>query len=124
MSKKVYLYFISDGNDHIKIGVTDSIDRRMKQLQTGNAQDLELVHYVVLASSRDAFELETLLHREMEEYNVKNEWYQKKPVMKLLQHNWIHIGNYKFRGLGYPLWKTVLSFAVAVATAVAIGFMK
>lgn len=113
MGKKGYLYFISDGKKNIKIGITYNIERRIKQLQTGNAQELELEHYVVLVNMTEAFELETLLHRSMAEYQIKNEWYQKKPVMKMLQHNWIHVGGYKFRGLGYPGWKIGL-FALII----------
>ena len=114
MGKKGYLYFISDCAEHIKIGVTDSINRRIKQLQTGNAQELYLVHYVVLNSPRDAYELEALLHRSMEKHKVKNEWYRKRPVMKMLRHNWIHVGNYRFRGLGYPIWK-IAGYIIAVS---------
>lgn len=119
MRKKGYIYFLDDHNGHVKIGLTDNMERRMKQLQTGNAMELTLIHSIKVDSMQDAFQLESILHHALNNHKVMNEWYEKKAVMKFLAHNWIHVGKFRFRGLGYPVMKIVL-FVIAVITATVI----
>lgn len=122
--RRGYVYFIDDKNGHIKIGTTDNIDRRKRQLQTGNALELSLVHYVKLDSMADAFALESILHHAFNNYKVKNEWYKKEPVMKFLKHYWIGIGDYRFRGIGYPVHRFLLFALIVIAAVFVIYNLK
>ena len=124
MSKKGYIYFLDDHNGHIKIGITDNIERRMKQLQTGNALELSLVHYIRVNSMHDAFELEALLHHALNNYKVKNEWYEKYAVMKFLKHNTIQLGQYRFHGIGFSYWKIAAFTAVMIVIIFVLNYFE
>jgi hypothetical protein len=77
MKKGGYIYLITDSNGLFKIGMTRSIsERRLKQLQTGNGNELRIVHTF---HTEYPFRLETLLHRIYEQKCVLNEWYMLTP---------------------------------------------
>ena len=90
------IYFISDNNGFIKIGVAIDVDERMKTLQVGNAQKLKLLK----AFKRSGFsyqnysdlELERALHIYFKDYNVdqekfSSEWFKEEPVLELLKYS-------------------------------------
>lgn len=124
MRKKGYIYFLDDHNGHIKIGITDNLERRMKQLQTGNALELTLIHHIKVGDMTEAFELESLLHHALNNSKVKNEWFEKDAVMKFLKHNWIQIGDYRFRGIGYPIWKMIVFVILVIIGTIIFSFIK
>ena len=59
------VYFISDGNGHIKIGKSNNVEERLKTLQCGNAVELRVVHVIECQSEKEAFELESELHQNL-----------------------------------------------------------
>lgn len=69
-----YVYIIADyENEAYKIGVTRNlISKRMKQLQTGNSNDLQLIKSF---KSQYPFKLESLLHRRFSYKRIQNEWF-------------------------------------------------
>ena len=86
---KNYVYFISDG-DFVKIGIAENVDKRMIELQTGNARELKCLfaipvhvtrgyveHYSVCRSIPDhnAIDLETFLHKGFGASHVNGEWF-------------------------------------------------
>lgn len=119
-----FIYFISDNNGHIKIGVTEDVTRRMQQLQTGNAMELSLIHSIRMNSMSDAYDLETILHRTFDEYQVKNEWYRGDVVMRMLRHNWIDIGGYRFRGIGFDIGKLKLFAALMTFVVIVLNYLN
>ena len=72
-----YVYLIGENNkeNKYKIGSTKckDINKRLKQLQTGNSNPLFLKAYY--ETSRP-FKLETMLHNRFKEYNIIGEWYE------------------------------------------------
>ena len=78
-----YVYLIgemkSDGK--FKIGSTKAknINKRIKQLQTGNSEQLYLRDYF---ETDRPFKLETMLHNRFKEFNTVGEWFElpKKDV--------------------------------------------
>lgn len=70
-----YVYLIGQRDDltKYKIGVTKGrIEKRMKKLQTGNAEEL----YVAKFFETDApFIIETLLHKKYAHKKILNEWF-------------------------------------------------
>lgn len=64
------IYFISDG-EFTKIGVTKSIESRLRDIQCGNPRDLE-----VKALVKGSFNLERKLHKYFKKSRIRGEWYK------------------------------------------------
>jgi hypothetical protein len=65
------LYLIQARNTgSIKIGVAKDCHSRLKQLQTGNAAELRLIHYFIGYGN-----LERPLHKELKRFKEKGEWF-------------------------------------------------
>jgi hypothetical protein len=75
MKKKGYVYLICDNkNEVFKIGVTKkSIDKRIKELQTGNATELFISKY---HESEYPYMVENMLHSHFNVNKVLNEWFE------------------------------------------------
>ena len=68
-----FVYLICDG-EHFKIGVTTgTLEKRLKQLQTGNPNELWISKSY---KTMTPFRLEQLLHVYFKNNNVKNEWFE------------------------------------------------
>lgn len=66
------VYLICDG-EKFKIGVTTGkIEKRLRELQTGNPNELWVSHYY---ETETPFRLEQMLHTKFHTTNVKNEWF-------------------------------------------------
>jgi len=68
----VYLIRLSD-NSNYKIGVTKDIQKRIKQLQTGNAEEIYLIDKY---ESKNAYKIEKALHNFFSYNNKLNEWFE------------------------------------------------
>ncbi len=66
-----YVYFISDGS-FCKIGVASNIKRRLGLLQTGNPNELVVIHSIY---SKCPYVLEEELHKKYRKYHIRGEWY-------------------------------------------------
>lgn len=65
------VYFIQEGeNRAIKIGSADDVNKRIKELQTGNSDELTLLH-----ATTGGFTLETHLRKRFKKYHKRGEWY-------------------------------------------------
>lgn len=71
---KGFVYLIYDEDrDLYKIGVTtNTIDKRLKKLQTGNASELSIRDF---HESDYIFRMETLLHNHFKNKRILNEWF-------------------------------------------------
>lgn len=73
-----YIYFIQAGvSGPVKIGVSNDPFSRLRQLQTGNVENLR-----ILAIHPGDLELEKALHRYFQPHRLKNEWFE--PCEELL----------------------------------------
>lgn len=80
VSKKYKLYFI--GNDFcIKIGLASDVERRLKQLQTGSAEKLRIVH---VQDERTRY-TEYLWHDVLKDHRMEGEWFAKSAVLNTLR---------------------------------------
>lgn len=68
----VYLIRLSE-NSYYKIGVTKNINKRIKELQTGNAEQIYLVESF---ESIHAYKIEKALHYFYSNKNKNNEWFE------------------------------------------------
>lgn len=70
--QKGYVYLLTDG-EFFKIGVTrSSIEKRIKKLQTGNADTISIKQYY---QTDIPFKLEKALHTMHANQRVNNEWF-------------------------------------------------
>jgi hypothetical protein len=76
------LYFIGCNDHAIKIGFTDDVHRRLKQLQTGNPYELKLLHLIDNINPQ----LETFIHEFLEIEHIKNEWYSFEDINHIIRH--------------------------------------
>ena len=96
-----YVYFITDGHGHIKIGKADDTYQRIKELQTGNPYKLTFLLTVFMNSISDAFELEQKLHAKFAKYRMEGEWFEAGPVLELIDDETVSIGRFTFGGMRY-----------------------
>lgn len=77
MKKKGYVYLICDNkNEVFKIGITKkSIEKRIKELQTGNSTELFITNY---HETKYPYLIESMLHNHFCANNVLNEWFELK----------------------------------------------
>lgn len=72
------VYFIQAGpsDGPVKIGVARDPWARMREIQTGNAEDLSMLG---VAATDDAYALEATLHRRFQSARVRGEWFRMVP---------------------------------------------
>ncbi|MGC2457952.1 MAG: GIY-YIG nuclease family protein [Gallionellaceae bacterium] len=97
------VYFVSEKiNEVIKIGVSTQIQRRLGQLQTANANELELMGWIV---SEDDYLTEMTLHRKYGSKRERGEWFsisQADVLRELtLAHGFIPKNENAFEIFGY-----------------------
>lgn len=77
MSKKSNVYLLKVSSDDIyKIGVAKDVNRRVRQLQTGNPEDIKIIK---VFPTDYPFKLESVLHRKHKFNQVKGECFYLSP---------------------------------------------
>jgi hypothetical protein len=69
----MFIYAIGTGTRQ-KIGFSKDPQARLKQLQTGNAEQLDLHHFIEVPEDRVKL-LERFLHKDIKYKQIKNEWF-------------------------------------------------
>jgi hypothetical protein len=71
----MYVYAIREkGTGNIKLGISVDPERRLRDLQTGNSNELELVAYV---KAKNRFADETALHKKASGHHIRGEWFSQ-----------------------------------------------
>lgn len=70
------VYAISDGDEFHKIGVAVNVEKRIKQLQTGNPRKLILSAFVRCKSQTQAYLIESAAKRSLAEFKAVGEWFR------------------------------------------------
>lgn len=78
---KTNIYFIKNGNE-IKIGRSVDVKRRLDELQTANANNLELIY--VIENVEENFE--NHVHSICSTYHLRGEWFSTDVLTHLLKH--------------------------------------
>lgn len=102
-----YVYFLTDDHGHIKIGKTNDMLTRMKELQTGNPYKLRILLTVGMRNEQEAFELEQTLHKEFRKARMEGEWFHAEPIVEFLSQDKIEVKNFTFFGRGPEFRKTM-----------------
>lgn len=79
-----FLYIIEDNDDRrYKIGITNNVEKRIAQLQTGNPNELEYVAYfhseIGDILGLEIKYLERFLHKNYADKNIRGEWFNLNP---------------------------------------------
>lgn len=90
------VYFISDGQGHMKVGVASDIVTRLSSMQVGNASELQVVHLIQTETLSEAYRLESKIHDALQHSRIRGEWFRFDDAMSYLQ------GNTKERPKGKP----------------------
>jgi predicted GIY-YIG superfamily endonuclease len=85
-----YVYFISDGYEHIKIGITDDLKERLSDLQTAHHRKLEIIGIIGCVDKQSARQVETAFHLYYHSVREEREWFhitvrEVKAHMQLLR---------------------------------------
>ena len=70
-----FVYAIGNGHGNVKIGAADDVRKRIKQLQTGNANRLYLIAFLRIACRFDADRIERTAHMENAVDRTHGEWF-------------------------------------------------
>ena len=82
-----FVYIIKAGmakKSPIKIGVANSPERRLRQMQTGNHVELFLLYKIPMPSRAVAYRTENDLHRKLKDWRIRNEWFNGR-ALKLIK---------------------------------------
>ncbi|MDA9993289.1 GIY-YIG nuclease family protein [bacterium] len=86
----MYIYCISDGKDLCKFGFSNNPEKRLKTLQTGNPNNLQLID-TILVEEKEVRNLEKTLHKEYAHKRVKGEWFNATPEDGKVMLGWFEI---------------------------------
>ncbi len=74
-----YVYFIQTEDGPIKIGVAWDVADRLRHLQTANPTELVVLNAVRCESKAAAKVLERTLHRQLQNFHIRGEWFEPAP---------------------------------------------
>lgn len=83
-----YLYLIEQsGTGYVKIGISNNVQKRLKSLQTGSPQTLNLLHSIGFPNKNTAQHIEQVLHKQYQDQQVSGEWFtlDSRPVIVALE---------------------------------------
>jgi len=76
--KQCYVYFIRGGDKKhspLKIGITESLSKRLKQMQTGSPKKLRLQFAIIFDNKKIAMNVEKILHEMLDGKRIHGEWF-------------------------------------------------
>lgn len=72
-----FIFRVSDGVYATKIGVSSSVEKRRRELQTGSPDELKVAGFI---KTDDAYALEKALHAHFAEHHLRGEWFNLQPA--------------------------------------------
>lgn len=69
--KEVNTVYLIESNGLVKIGFSSDFDKRLKSYKTHNIN----LNILCVVEFKDAFEIETKLHKKYKDFQVKGEWF-------------------------------------------------
>lgn len=73
---KYYVYFISDDHGHCKIGITNNMRSRIKNLQNGCPYELDVVKIAIVENETVARAVEDYWHYVFKDKHIRGEWFK------------------------------------------------
>lgn len=80
----MFIYVISTDyrEKPVKIGKANNPEKRLKSLQTGNADKLHIKHLIKCKSDKQAISIEMELHKKLSKYRINGEWFSPEGLGK------------------------------------------
>ena len=75
-----YVYFIQQGYGAIKIGISESPEKRLNQMQIGNAKRLRILATMTFFDRKEAETMERELHVKLDSYHMRGEWFNRRMI--------------------------------------------
>jgi hypothetical protein len=76
-----FIYFAKSGR-YVKIGISKNPQNRMKELQIGNPNKIELLHFFKGETFSEKF-----LHKRFRKYHCRGEWFKFSKEIELYLEN-------------------------------------
>ena len=72
----VYIFY-NENTGYTKIGITDNVDRRLRQIQTASGCMVDFVEYTYIGKLQDlsARDVERFLHKKYKQFRKIGEWF-------------------------------------------------
>lgn len=96
-----HVYFIRDGRGNIKIGVANDIGKRLKALQTANADKLEMFFAINVDDKYEAYRIERALHNKFKNDHKHGEWFLEKNIIEWLRNGDTSIAGWRFENIDW-----------------------
>lgn len=77
IGRNVFLYAMSAGNE-VKIGVSSKPESRKRDMQVGNANEIEILWSIGPVPRKEALGLEKKLHRKCKRFSIRGEWFKSE----------------------------------------------
>ena len=74
-----YIYMIANSEGYFKVGISKHPEKRLRQLQTGNQNNLKLIFTEEFECNRNKLlKIEALIHKEISSFSkhMKGEWFK------------------------------------------------
>lgn len=83
-----FVYLFGVGSGYIKIGIAKDVEVRRRELQTGNHEEVKVVHVERCADAKAAYLLEVEVHALLHPYRIRGEWFDVSPeqVLRAIAH--------------------------------------
>ena len=81
------VYFIANSQQHIKIGSSSNVERRLFELQIANSGMLRIL-YVIDIPDKESLAFEQHTQGICMRYALQGEWFEPEVLEHLLRHPW------------------------------------
>lgn len=76
----VYVIGATGGLGPVKVGITNDLERRLSQIQSGSPVKLSVIYYLRLATTANVRGIEQAVHRELARDHAHGEWFNVSAV--------------------------------------------
>ncbi len=90
-----YVYASIDSQCRVKIGISNNPEQRIKNLNIGNADKLELIF--TKKANKPRYESEVILHKKCSDFHIRSEWFSKEAIELLELHGQSEILDEQFK---------------------------
>jgi hypothetical protein len=84
VSDVTHVYFIA-ASHAVKVGVSNNVDKRMRMMQVGNVEPMELLDAFGFDTRGEAMGFERLCHGQLGLAHIRGEWFKRPAVEAFLR---------------------------------------
>lgn len=93
ITERTFVYAIGTEDGPVKVGITQSLHSRLRALQNGSPQKLELIWVYTTQDREAALRMERDFHEVYAEHRLEGEWFQitAEIAFDTLEHGVVHL---------------------------------